>query len=421
MAGVEIGPVLVALATVTASARACGWAFERLLGQPAVIGETVAGIALGPSLLGWVAPGLAAWVVPAAAGPGLGLVAQLGVVLFMFVVGLELDTRRLSQNPTGTLLISWASIAAPFVLGLGFATWLYPRYAEAGGSFPAFALFIGVSMSVTAFPVLARILKDRQLQLVPLGVTALAAASIGDVTAWALLAVVVAVARADAAGLWTTALGIVAYLAVMFGIVRPLLARLTTEVERRDAPLPRTALATVFVGLIASAAATDAIGIHPLFGAFLFGALIPLDSRLGQQLRARVEDIVLVLFLPAFFAYTGLQTKIGLVSGAQDWAVCVAIVALATVGKVGGGFVAARVSGHDTREAAAIGVLLNTRGLMELVVLGVGLQLGVIGPKLYAMFVVMALATTLATSPILAMILGRSVVAPDGLGQPRSK
>ena len=391
--------VLLAMLAIIAASRACGWLFRKV-NQPEVIGEVVAGILLGPSLLGRVAPDVAAFILPPTVAPALGVLAQVGVILFMFLVGMELDTSLVRRNARATAAIAHASIAAPFVLGAAASLWLYPRYSNGDVPFGVFALFLGVSMSVTAFPVLARILTDRGLQRTPLGVIALSCAAVGDVTAWCLLALVVGVANARlGAAARTLALAAV-YVAVMLGAVRPLVARTARRQELLGA-VPRTTTAALLVGLLASALATEAIGIHALFGAFLLGAVVPHDSLLARAMREKLEDVAVVFLLPAFFAFTGLRTQIGLLHGAGDWLACGGVVAVACVGKFGGTSLAARLTGLPPRDAASLGVLMNTRGLMELIVLNVGLDLGVLSPTLFAMMVVMALATTVATSPAL--------------------
>lgn len=412
--------VLLALAVIIMTARGLGWVFQRYLKQPPVIGEIVAGLTLGPSVLGAIAPGAAALLLPAAAAPLLGVISKIGVVLFMFLVGLELDPKRLRGQGHTTLAISHASIVTPFLLGATLALALYPIYAYQTTSFTVFSLFIGVSLSVTAFPVLARILTDRRVQSTPLGVTALTCAAVDDVSAWTLLAFVASVATAQLDGaVWTVGY-VAAYLAVMFLVVRPLLVRFAAYEDAKSGPLSQGALAVVCVGLLLSALATESAGIHALFGAFLLGAFLPHEGRLAEQIRVRLEDIVVVLFLPAFFAFTGMRTQVGLVSGLTDWLACGAIILAATLGKFGGSFAAARLTGRGWRESTALGILMNTRGLMELIVLNVGLDMGVLSPTLFTMLVLMALVTTFATTPILDLVLGERgfadapAPAPDG-------
>jgi Kef-type K+ transport system membrane component KefB len=394
--------VLVALVAVLVVARALGAVF-RTLHQPQVMGEVVAGILLGPSFLGWLAPGLASQVLPASIAPYLAVISQVGVVLYMFLVGLELDTNLLRQRTQSSIAISHASILAPFLLGAALALWLYPHYAAPHVPFTVFALFLGVAMSVTAFPVLARILTDRGMQKSPMGVLALACAAVDDVTAWCLLAFVVGVAHADPRNLLFTLATTAAFILFLLLVARRGALWL---VRRREAQghTTRDMFALVCGSLLLASLATERIGIHGLFGAFLLGALIPHDSALARDIREKCEDLVVVLLLPVFFAFTGMRTQIGLLNGSGYWLACLLIIAVASLGKFGGSFLAARWTGSNVREAASLGVLLNTRGLMELIVLNVGLDLGVLSPALFAMFVIMAVVTTLVTTPILHLL-----------------
>ena len=336
--GNVLADVLLALAVITIVARVIGGAFERYLHQPRVMGEIAAGIMLGPSVLGAISAGAYAFLMPQEAAPYLGLVAKIGVVLFMFLVGLELDTAPLKSHPHSTLAISHASILAPFILGAALALYLYPLYATAGTSFTVFSLFLGVSMSVTAFPVLARILSDQRIQHTPLGVTAIACAAVDDATAWCLLALVSGVATAQLGGTATT-VGLVAlFVAVMFIAVRPLARWIAAREEKLTGRVSPTLLAIVIGLMLLSAAATEWIGIHALFGAFLFGAMLPHDGRLAEHVRNRTEDIVTILLMPIFFAFTGMRTQIGLLATPMDWLFCAVIVLVATLGKFGGSF-----------------------------------------------------------------------------------
>lgn len=406
--------VLLALVVIVVAARTVGHVF-RWIGQPPVIGEVCAGIMLGPSLLGSIWPEVTAFVLPPEVGPFLQIQAQVGVILFMFLVGLELDTRYLRQGTHTTIAISHASIVVPFVLGAVLALWLYPILSTSDVPFTIFALFMGVAMSITAFPVLARILTDRGMQRSRLGVVAITCAAVDDVTAWCLLAFVVGVVQARVSGALTTIGTAAVFIGTMVFLARPLLVSVAARVERAGR-LSQGVVAVVVVALLLSALATESIGIHAIFGAFLLGALIPHDTLLARELRQRFEDIAVVLFLPAFFAYTGMRTQIGLVNTVEEWLLCALINAVACAGKFGGSAVAARLTGLGRRDAAALGILMNTRGLIQLVVLDLGLDLGVIGPRLFAMLVIMAVVTTMMTSPLLALLARR----PDGVaGQPR--
>ena len=301
--------------------------------------------------------------------------------------------------------VSHASIVVPFVLGGALSLWLYPIYSHQGVPFTSFALFMGAAMAITAFPVLARILTDRRLEKTELGGVALSCAAADDVTAWCLLALVVGVAKADVGGAGRVIGGAIAFIALMLFVARPLLSRLFRSEWCRSEELSPAAISGTFLGVLLAALATEAIGIHALFGAFLLGAVIPHDSRIASEFAVKLKDLVTVLLLPAFFACTGLRTQISLVSGWDSWMWCGAIILAATVGKFGGTLIAARVTGLGWRESAALGTLMNTRGLMELIVLNIGLDLGVIGPTLFAMMVVMALVTTGITAPVLHFLL----------------
>jgi Kef-type K+ transport system membrane component KefB len=397
--------LLVALVVIVLAARVMGRLFEYIY-QPAVVGEVLGGIMLGPSLLGHIAPGVFHQLLPASIAPFVGLHAQLGIILYMFIVGLELDTRELRQSVHATIAISHASIVVPFLLGSGLALVLYPLLATGAVSFTVFALFVGVAMSITAFPVLARILTDRKISRTRMGVLALTCAAIDDVTAWCLLAVVAGIAQAHPGDVARTLALTLAFVTLMLVVVAPVIRRVLPALER-ESPMSRRAFTIVLIAALVSATTTEYIGIHGLFGAFLFGALIPSGSRVAADVRRRLEDLVGVLFLPAFFAYTGLRTEIGLISGWTDWLCCAAIVLVACVGKFGGTAIAARLTGIKWRDASALGVLMNTRGLVELIVLNIGLDLHVISPRLFTMLVVMAIATTVMTTPILHLIVRR--------------
>ncbi|MCE9556919.1 MAG: cation:proton antiporter [Planctomycetes bacterium] len=392
-------PVLVALAAVIALGQVMGRLCAKV-GQPPVIGEVLAGILLGPSLLGAT---ISAWILPPDSAPYLGIVAQFGVILYMFLVGLELNAEWLRGRAHVAALVSHASIVVPFVLGAVLSLYLYPRLADSQVPFTSFALFMGVAMSITAFPVLARILTDQGMARSKLGALALSCAATDDATAWCLLAMVVGVARADTSTAVLVVGGTLSYAVVMLLGVRPLARRLAYRWDGEH--LPRRAVALVFVALLASAATTQAIGIHALFGAFLLGVVIPHDSPVAKAFMQQLQNITTVLLLPAFFAFTGMRTDIRLLNTADQWLMCGAIIAVATVGKFGGTIAAARLTGLGWRESAALGTLMNTRGLMELIVLNVGLELGVIPPELFAMMVIMALVTTVATSPIVRRLV----------------
>lgn len=412
-----LAQLLVQLIVIIGVSRLIGRG-ARWMGQPLVIAEVVAGIALGPSLLGWLAPEAMQWLFPADSMPFLKMLAEVGLVLFMFLIGLELDPKLLKGRGHASVVISHSSIIVPFGLGaVAGALWLYRTLSDPSVPFSSFVLFMGVSMSITAFPVLARILTERGLLQSKLGAIAIACAAVDDVTAWCLLAFVVSLVRASnlaQAGL--TTLFALLYIAFMLVLVRPFLARLGARVASREG-LTQNVVAGTLLLLLASAWTTERIGIHALFGAFLFGAVIPKEGGLAAALVEKLEDVAVVLLLPVFFAFSGLRTQVGLLDSVQAWMTCGAIILLACLGKFGGSAVAARVTGLRWREAGAIGILMNTRGLMELIVLNLGLDLGVISPTLFTMMVIMALVTTFITTPLLRWMyppeeLARDQVAP---------
>ena len=402
---------------IVAAARGLGHLFRKI-GQPPVIGEIIAGILLGPSLLGAVAPAAQSFLFPASSMDALRMLSQIGVILFMFVVGIELDVEHLRQKADAAVLVSHASIAVPFFLGTASALVIYRSLAPAGIPFSAFALFLGVAMSITAFPVLARILNDRRMSRSFLGSTALACAAVDDATAWCLLALVVAIVKAN--GLGGAALTVVLtglFVAGMVLVVRPRMSRLLRHLPQSQGGSVGL-LAVLFTFIFAAALCTEVIGIHALFGAFLAGVCMPPDSHLRQFLRSRLETFSSVLLLPLFFAFTGLRMQIGLVRGWESWAVCAGLIVVAVAGKLGGGMLAARWTGMSWGDSFSLGTLLNARGLVELIVLNLGYDLGILSPQVFAMLVLMALVTTFMTGPLLHLraVLGRqeSVVEIGG-------
>lgn len=400
-----LAKVLLAALVVVAVARGTG-AVALRIGQPRVVGEIVGGFLLGPTVLGAVAPGASAWLVPPDALPALDAFAQLGLVLFMFLVGLELDPALVRRQGHRSAVLSNVGMVVPFTFGVGIALVLHPAFGN-GVAFAPFALFLGASMAITAFPVLAAILTERDLAQRPLGSLALTCAAVDDVTAWFLLAAVVALVRAtspaDAALTGALAVG---FALVMIVAVRPLLRCLVSRFMPDERVTPG-AIALVVVGLLASAWTTETIGIHAIFGAFMFGAVLPLRMPVVHALHARIGTLTSVLLLPAFFAATGLHTDLWAVAGdpRAAWGAFGLIMLGAVGGKLGAISVTARSLGMTWRDSTALGVLMNTRGLTELVILGIGLQLGAIPHELYGLLVVMALVTTAATTPLLAVIL----------------
>lgn len=397
--------ILLALAVIIVVTRIMGALFG-LIQQPPVLGEVIGGILLGPSLLGRVAPEVTAFLLPHEVVPFLNTIAQLGIILYMFIVGLELDLRAVRKSGHVTLAISHASIVVPFLFGALLALYLYPTMSDGRVGFTVFALFMGVSLSITAFPVLARILTDRKVHKTRLGILALTCAAVDDATAWCLLAFVVSFVQERVGDAVVTVIMTLCYVVAILTVVAPLVARLLPRLEG-SYELSRGGLAMVFVAMLMSSLATEYIGIHAIFGAFLLGAIVPDGSRVAKELSHRLDDIVGILFLPAFFAFTGMRTEIGLVSGLGDWMLCGLIIAVACAGKFGGTVAAARFTGLRWRDASALGILMNTRGLVELIVLNIGLDLGVISPRLFTMLVLMALVTTFMTTPILHFLTRR--------------
>lgn len=370
-----------------------------LLRQPSVIGEIAAGLLLGPSFFGGLWPDAYAFVFPADSLNVLRLLSQLGVILFMFTVGLELDPGRLRHQAPTAVAVSHFSIVVPFALGVTTALLLFTRYAPHGVPFDAFALFMGIALSITAFPVLARILEERGMTRTSLGMTAIACAAVDDVTAWTLLALVVTWATAGGIGssLLFMAGAVAIFVVAMVWVVRPLLRR-WIHVTDTGLTRPRTAIA--LMTLLAAALATELIGIHALFGAFAAGAVMPPSPELRHQLRDRLSTISSVFLLPVFFAFTGLRTEIGLLNDVTSWMICAGIILVATVGKLVGSMLAARWTGSTWRDSFVLGALMNTRGLMELIALNVGYDLGILSPHMFTMLVVMALVTTVMTGPL---------------------
>ncbi|MDX2055112.1 MAG: cation:proton antiporter [Polyangiaceae bacterium] len=390
--------LLVQVALIVLTSRALGLLVRRL-GQPLVIGEIAAGIVLGPSFFGYFAPTAQALVFAPESLKMLGLLSQLGLVLFMFLVGLQLDPALLRGRAQTSIVVSHASIVVPFGLGCFLAAFLHPRLSLPGVPLLPFALFLGAAMSITAFPVLARILTEQGLLGTRIGSITLACAAIDDVTAWCILAVVVAFTRSTGLGAAALTIGLsLAYIGFMFFCARPILKRLAARTE--PANPTQTKVTLLFLCLLGSSLITEIIGIHALFGAFLFGVIVPKQGLLPSALAEKLEGMVLVALLPLFFAQSGVRTQLGLLNSASAWAICLLIIGVACLGKFGASALAARLTGLTWREASVLGVLMNTRGLMELIVLNIGLELGVIGPQLFTMMVMMALATTLMTSPL---------------------
>lgn len=410
--------LLLQIITIVAAARLLGYLFNKMR-QPAVIGEIVAGILLGPTLLGHYLPEVSGFIFPPDSEGNLQFLSQIGLVLFMFAVGMELDFGILKGKAKDALIISHTGIWLSFTLGILLAYFFYDRYAPEDTPFISFALFTGTAMSITAFPVLARVVQERGLLRKPLGSLALTSAAVDDITAWCLLAAVVAVVKAGTAtGAMYNILFTLVYVLFMLLLVRPFMKRVG-EVYNRKKTMSRWIIAISFLVLLFSAYVADLLGIHALFGAFLAGIVMPPSLNFRRILTEKTEDVALVLFLPLFFVYSGLRTKLGLLNSTQLWLDTAWVVAFAVGGKFIGAFAAARFSRYPLFESLSLGALMNTRGLMELVVLNIGLDLGVLSPEIFSMLVVMALLTTFMTGPLLELI--QYFFKPKEKEEPRHK
>jgi Kef-type K+ transport system membrane component KefB len=407
-ASTPLSRLLVQIAVIVAASWAVGWGF-RYFGQPAVLGEMMAGILLGPSLFGLLAPHAFNFVFAPSSLDTLRLFSQIGVCFFMFAVGMELDLSQLRHSAHRSLVIGHSSILIPYFLGVLLALPLYRLYAQPGAPFAAFALIMGISLSITAFPVLVRILQDRNLSKTRLGGIATLCAAIGDATAWCILAFVVAVARASNFSSASITLALVgAYALVMLFVLRPMLQRGMQKSLLHEAEPTRGVLALSFGVVLVSALCTELMGIHALFGAFVAGIAMPAGGGFRKKLIVRIEHFSSVLLLPIFFAFIGLRTQIGLLGGMQEWVICIGIIVVATVGKLGGTAVVSRIVGMSWPESLQLGALMNTRGLMELIVLNIGYDMGILSRRIFTMLVLMALATTLMTGPLVSLFGGRA-------------
>lgn len=389
--------------------RVFGFVFHKI-GQPTVIGEIIAGIILGPSVVGFLFPEISGFLFPPESLPNLQFLSQVGLILFMFVIGLELDLKVVKNQANDAIVISHASIVIPYFLGMGLAYYLYAELAPDNISFLSFSLFMGIAMSITAFPVLARVIQERDLTKTRLGIIAITCAAADDITAWCILAAVIAIVKAGTfvSALYTMGLAM-AYVLFMILILRPFLKRLGSVYSDRET-INKTIVAIAFLVLLGSSYLAEVIGIHALFGAFLAGVIMPPNFNFRKIMMDKIEDVSLVLLLPLFFVFTGLRTQIGLLNDSHLWTICGVIVLTAVAGKVGGTTLAARFVGQSWKESLSLGALMNTRGLMELIVLNIGYDLGVLTPEVFAMLVLMALVTTFMTGPALDLI---NYIYPD--------
>ncbi len=395
--------LIVQIIVILLASRILGNLFRKI-GQPTVIGEIVAGIVLGPSLMGIFFPSAFGFLFPTESLGNIQFLSQIGLILFMFVIGMDLDLSALSKKATNAIVISHASIVFPFALGMGLAYFLYLQFAGHGIPFLSFGLFIGIAMSVTAFPVLARIIQERGWTKTSLGTMAITCAAADDITAWCLLAVVIAITKAGSllGALFTIGMALL-YIVFMIFAVKPILTKIGNFFPSEET-MSKRVVGFFFIVLFISSYLTEIIGIHALFGAFMAGVAMPSNLNFRKFLIEKVEDVSMLVLLPLFFVYTGLRTQIGLLNDYQLWITCFIIIAVAVIGKFFGSALAARFVGLKWKESLSLGVLMNTRGLMELVVLNIGYDLGVLTPEIFSMMVLMALITTFMTGPALNLV-----------------
>jgi len=384
-------------------ARLFGWVCKKI-GQPSVIGEIIAGIILGPSLMGTYFPHFSTTFFPVQSLGNLQFLSQIGLILFMFVIGMDLDFKALKNKANEAVVISHASIVVPFALGMGLAYFIYRSFAPEGVNFLSFALFLGIAMSITAFPVLARIVQERGIHKTRLGTIVITCAAADDITAWCILAAVIAIVKAGSfvSSLYVIGMAVV-YVLLMLKVVRPFLRRVGDLYNSKE-NMSKPVVAIFFLTLIISAYATEVIGIHALFGAFMAGAVMPENAKFRNIFIEKIEDVALVLLLPLFFVFTGLRTQIGLLNDPYLWKICGLIIVVAIAGKFFGSTIAAKIIGQSWKDSLTIGALMNTRGLMELIVLNIGFDLGILKPEIFTMMVIMALVTTFMTGPALDLI-----------------
>ncbi|MBC7845158.1 MAG: cation:proton antiporter [Flavobacterium sp.] len=395
--------LLVQIITIILVARFFGWVCKKI-GQPSVVGEIIAGIVLGPSLLGMFYPEFSGILFPKESLGNLQFLSQIGLILFMFVIGMELDLKALRNKAHDAVVISHASIIIPFALGMGLAFYIYKSFAPPGIEFTSFGLFLGISMSITAFPVLARIIQERNIHKTKLGTIVITCAAADDITAWCILAAVIAIVKAGSftSSLYVIGLALV-YILLMLKVVRPFLKRVA-DINRTKESLNKPIVAIFFLTLLLSSYASELIGIHALFGAFMAGAIMPENTKFRTLFIEKVEDVSIILLLPLFFVFTGLRTQIGLIDDVHLWEITGLIIVVAVAGKFLGSALAAKFVGHNWKDSLSIGALMNTRGLMELVVLNIGYDLGVLSAEIFTMMVIMALVTTFMTGPALDLI-----------------
>jgi len=394
--------ILLDIVLIIGLARLVGLLFSRFH-QPPVIGEIIAGIMLGPSLLGLLSKSLETTLFPTTIQPFLYLLSQIGLIFYMFLVGLELNLQSLRKQVKVAILISNVSVICPFILGVILAFFvLYSLNQPNSTAFLPFAFFIGAAMSITAFPVLARILTDTGLAKTPLGTLGLTCASVDDISAWCLLAIAIGITRNNQIGeAIPTLFGVSFYIVVMFTLGQKAFKYLLRNYDKTEY-LNQGLLTFIYIVVILSAMLTEWIGIDVIFGGFIVGVILPKNNNLSKELTEKTEEFVSIFLLPIFFAYSGLSTNISLLNHPYLWGVCALIIIVAITGKYGGVYITSRILGINSQEAKALGWLMNTRGLTELIILNVGLKLGVISPVVFTLFVIMAIMTTIMASPLVA-------------------
>ncbi len=397
--------LLLQIITIIIVARSFGWIFRKI-GQPSVIGEIIAGIFLGPSVVGMYFPDYSAMLFPKESLGNLQFLSQIGLMLFMYVIGMELDLKVLKNKANDAVVISHASIVIPFALGMGLSYFIYQNtlFTPKGVDFLSFSLFMGIAMSITAFPVLARIVQERGIHKTKLGTIVITCAAADDITAWCILAAVIAIVKAGtfASSVYIILMAVL-YVLMMLFMVKPFLKKIGDLYATRE-NLSKPVVAIFLLTLIISSYLTEIIGIHALFGAFMTGAIMPDITKIRKIIIEKIEDVALILLLPLFFVFTGLRTQIGLINDVYLWKITGLIITVAVVGKFFGSALAAKFVGQNWRDSLTIGALMNTRGLMELVVLNIGYDLGVLSTEVFTMMVIMALVTTFMTGPAIDLI-----------------
>lgn len=398
-----IGMLLLQVLIIIAFARLLGWLFTKIK-QPAVIGEIIAGIILGPTLLGKVSPEVFSFLFPASSISNIELLSHFGLILFMFAIGMELRISDIKSQMRQSLIISHAGIFLPFILSLVVSYYIYDRYASNLTTFTSFALFIGISMSITAFPVLARIIQENNLSRKALGKLSLSSAAAGDITAWLMLAAIIAIAESGSmVSISYNMLFLVLYMLVMFGVIRPIF-KIIGKIYDNSEVINHTLIGVIFILLLLSSYVTELLSMHALFGAFMFGLVMPEDLSFRKIVTDKIEDVSLLLFLPLFFVSSGLHTELGLINGSEMWTILGIFTAIAVFGKVFGTYIAARTTGENTKNSLYLGAFMNTRGLMELVVLSIGLELKVLPLPIFTVLVMMTIITTVMTMPMVKFI-----------------